>query len=551
MPPIPVRNLAKLGIVKDREPWDLPPEAWSGGRNVRFEDGKAMRASIFREFVPDVVDSSPNLVDVAGLCSYRPSSGSDTVIILDSYGRANIVASGVTLADITETSGFTANQGVGPQYTYCTLAGVLYVNRDDLKPRILTPTANRLVTLPNMDSAWTAGVLRGFKDVLVAFNVTKSGVNYDSMVKWSDIASGGSAPASWDTTDPTKLAGENQPPEMRSIVDANNLRDVMMIYTDRQIWSMEYTGEKTFVFRFRKLWEDEKFGAIARNCSIEIDGMHYVFGSGDIYAHDGVRPPQSICEGLVRRHIYSSMVPSEKSKFFVAHNPPTAEVMFCYVSRDPEAALPGSTYCNTAAVFNYRSRSWSFVDLPNSAAAAVGNAELPSIWSDLPSTSTWANTGGTWADLLDLTKPSMMLVGAASAGVLTAHRLYVADPIQKNSRVALPASSEANPAAFMELVGLDLDMVGASVGTFKRIRTIHPQARLHVGPPPTIKVGAGEYPADDPSYESPVPFDPATTKRVPSRASGRYLSIRVDIPPETDFDFTGFDLDAVPGGRRG
>lgn len=551
MPPLPIRNLAKLGIVKDREPWDLPPEAWSGGINMRFEDGKAMRSPIFREAVADVVDASTNLVDVAGVCSYRPPAGYDKVILLDSEGRANLLVSGTTLLDITEPSGFTPNATDDAQFTYCTLANVLYVNREDQAPRILTPDATNLVKLPDQDSAWTAKVIRGFKDLVVAFNVTKNGISYDNMVKWSDIAVSGAPPASWDTTDPTKLAGENSPSEMRAIVDANNLRDSMMIYTDRQIWSMEFTGEKTFVFRFRKLWEDEKYGAMSQNCSVEVDGMHFVFGHNDLFVHDGIRPPTSICEGLVRRYVFSSMVLSEKRKFYVAHNPQTTEVLFCYISRDPDVSFPDTTYCNRAAAFNYRSKSWSFVDLPGTPGSVVANAENPSVWEDLPDTLTWETMGGTWADLLDNYKPSLMMPGGVLDGLLSAHRLYVVDPIQKNSRIALPASYEANPQAYLERTGIDMDEAGAPLAAFKRIRAIYPQARLHVGPAPSFQIGASKQAVDDPTYQDLVVYDPATSKKVPSRASGRYLAIRVQIEATADFDLTGFDLDAVPGGGRG
>jgi hypothetical protein len=34
---IPVDNVGQVGIVKDINPWQLPPNVWSDGNNVRAE----------------------------------------------------------------------------------------------------------------------------------------------------------------------------------------------------------------------------------------------------------------------------------------------------------------------------------------------------------------------------------------------------------------------------------------------------------------------------------------------------------------------------------
>ncbi len=48
MPTLPVRNLAERGLLLDPHPYDLPINAFTSGSNVRFENGKARRAPIFR-----------------------------------------------------------------------------------------------------------------------------------------------------------------------------------------------------------------------------------------------------------------------------------------------------------------------------------------------------------------------------------------------------------------------------------------------------------------------------------------------------------------------
>jgi hypothetical protein len=549
--PIPVRNLGKVGVVKDIEPWDLPPEGWSGGVNVRFDDGQAIRAPVFREAIRNLPATSGHLQDAAGLAAFRPPTGYDMVVLLDSWGRADLLINATATRRITETSGFTPNYVDGSQFTSCTLGGVLYICREDARPRMLLPTAPNLVTLPNMDSGWSASILRGFGDTLVAFNVTKSGIAYDNMVKWSDLTLAGGPPGSWDTSDPTTLAGENTPAGMRGgIQDANTLRDIMVIYTDRQIWAMEKTGEKTFVYKFRLIWSDEKYGAISKNCSIEIDGMHYVFGQGDIYRHDGIRPPESLISGLNRRYIFGNMMMSEQRRFFVSHNPQTSEVMFNYVSQDPDIHFPASSGCNRSFVYNYRNNTQSFMDVPCITAAAVANAEAPTPWSSMPTPLTWASAGGTWAELMDNFKPALLVVGKMAAPTLSAARLYALDPIQKNSRVNMPISSQANPPAYLEKRAIDLDFSGAPLGYFKRVNALYPQCRLYSGEAPVIRIGATEFPGQEPVWGGLTELDPSVVSMIPGRASGCYLAIRLDIPSRTDFSVSGFDLDVGPGGRR-
>src|SRR5690349_5298369 len=47
MPMLPIRNLGELGVIRDPAPYDLPPNALSKGRNVRFRYGRIERSPIF------------------------------------------------------------------------------------------------------------------------------------------------------------------------------------------------------------------------------------------------------------------------------------------------------------------------------------------------------------------------------------------------------------------------------------------------------------------------------------------------------------------------
>ena len=80
-----------------------------------------------------------------------------------------------------------------------------------------------------------------------------------------------------------------------AIVDGLQLGTNFVIYSSTEAMLMEFVGG-TFIFNFRKLFSDE--GIINQNCVVEADGKHYVFGTHDIYMHDGTTK-QSICDERV------------------------------------------------------------------------------------------------------------------------------------------------------------------------------------------------------------------------------------------------------------
>jgi len=42
---LPVKNLTQLGIVTDIAPFELPPNAWTEGNNISFEQGAVVKSS--------------------------------------------------------------------------------------------------------------------------------------------------------------------------------------------------------------------------------------------------------------------------------------------------------------------------------------------------------------------------------------------------------------------------------------------------------------------------------------------------------------------------
>lgn len=543
---LPVRNIGKAGLMMDNEPWDEPWEAWSSGTNIRFDDGKAQRAPIFRTFT--TAASSTLLSGVGGVISYRPYSGFDVSYFIDQSGR-------IQQAPVTAATPDASGPGYVPvvgtaQFTTAHLADCLYVNRESGVPRVLTPGATTFVPVPNWPTSYTAQVVRALSSFAVAFNITKGPTQYGNMVKWSDAVSAGAAASAWDPTVTTSLAGENLLSQMDGpILDANNLGAGMLIYSSRQCWAMEPTGDKTFLFNFRKLWEEPRWGVWTRNCALEVEGQHYVFGQGDMYVHDGVSRPQSIASGKIRKFVYSNMIAAQASKFFVCHDPFSTSVLFCFVSQDKDVVFKNPTFCNKAAVYNYLNGTWGLMELPNIGGATLANANYLVPWAG--DTKPWALSGGAWLDQADSAKTALLMAGDALGPQLPAPTIYALDPIFRYSRISLPFDPYANSPAYLEHGGISLDLAGMPLQHYKRVRRIDLQARVLAGGPITVSIGASPQSVAAPVYTtSQYVYDPAVTDFIPSSATGRYLALRIDAPANCEFDVTGFDLDVIPGGKR-
>jgi hypothetical protein len=171
------------------------------------------------------------------------------MIYANNDGRLFQFANGIE-TDVTE-GGHVNNVDPRP-YTGCSLSSCTYVNRPMRSP-LLLPAGLAFANIPAWNANWRAVALRSYKSFLIALNVTKAGVNFPSLVKWSDVAANNAAPTTWDETDTTKLAGENPLSQARTpIVDGGPLGDNFIIYTHDEVWKMSLVGGR-FIFDFQRL----------------------------------------------------------------------------------------------------------------------------------------------------------------------------------------------------------------------------------------------------------------------------------------------------------
>ena len=308
MPNLPIRGLGSVGVVTDVDPYNLPINGFTRGKNVRFHEGKVSHGPVFRD-----VAAGNQLTNPVFVHGVQAATGYDTVLVVTDEFDINEFSNGVF------TQRYAGNSQLNTtELTATSLANVTYVNRSDRIPVHRTSSTSTFTDLPNWPTTLRATSLRSFGDFLVAMNTTENGVEHPNRVRFSTTALSNSVPSTWDETDVTESAGFNDLVQMETpILDGATLGSNFLIYSSDQVWLMEFVGG-TFIFNFRKLYDDA--GVMSQNCIVEVEGKHFVFDFDDIYMTDG-NTRQSICDGRVRDYIFNGIDYSKRCLLYTSPSP--------------------------------------------------------------------------------------------------------------------------------------------------------------------------------------------------------------------------------------
>ncbi len=537
----PIRNLGEVGIITDLNPYDLPPNAVSRGVNVRFQEGKIAKAPAFRRVFELIYDASagdtipPYDLTPSFLFDFKYPGSSDLINIVEDDGRIWQFIND-DIAEVTQT-GFSGTSADTP-FTHTVFQGMSILNRSNMIPQVFHDADTEYDDLANWTSDHRCRALRAFKSYLIALDITKGATRYPTMIKWSDTGSYNTEPL-WDETDPTLNAGENTPGDATSAwLDGLPLANQFFIYNDSQVFRLAETGTND-VFDFKLKFNNR--GIINTNCVVEHDGVHYVFDSDDIYAHDGVQT-RSICEGVVRKYIYQSIDLAAKDSFFVFKSPGKNTIHFCYKSADELVAFPDATKCNRAAVFDTVSKTWTFDDLPNAVGWAYANIDTFRTYEDV--TTDYETTGGTYNEGSTGDSQHLFIGGLASTGDGLDSVLYGFDLIE-GGILPYPVDETATMPAIAYRWGIDMDETGAEIQANKYLRDFFPQIDDFDGSGVTLKFAATMYTVQVPTWGTAQAFDPSSQYHLNPDVAGRYLGWYIACTALTDFRFSGFDFDAV------
>ena len=237
--------------------------------------------------------------------------------------------------------------------------------------------------------------MRAFRSFLIALNITKDGVNFPRVVKWSTEAATQTLPTSWNETTSTVDAGEFELADSKGdILDGLQLRDSFMIYKEDAVYSMTFVGTP-FIFSFRQL--SPTIGAIAKNCVAEFDGGHAIFGKGNFYINDGQRI-KPILPMKLKEYVFQSIDGQQTNKCFVTADYGRTEILFCFTADGATTDQP-----NKAVVWNYITNTFTIRDIPDLSHIGYGNVGNPvraTTWA--ATTDTWESSTGPWTMSYDL-----------------------------------------------------------------------------------------------------------------------------------------------------
>lgn len=509
MPIVKIPNAGQFGVVYDLPAYELPVNAWSRASNVRFKDGCVERfrgdAQVF-----DAPSVTPYYVAPYQVGDYRywVHAGLSAVYADDGTTRTDITGTAPTGSATDFWNGGTLN-------------GVFVLNNGKDQPMFWGGNpANNLATLTGWNANWRAKVVRPFKNYLVALDVTKSGTRFGNMVKWSHSAVPGTIPTSWDETDVTKDAGEQDLAEEPSaMVDCLPLGDVNIIYKERAMFAMQYIGHPA-IFRFQRLPGD--VGALAQRCAVATPIGHVVLTPGDVVVHNG-QGPQSIANAQVRRWLFTSIDSANYRNAFLTANPARNEVWVCF----PEV---GSTFCSAALVFNWLDKTWAYRQLSNVTHGEAGQLLYSAATSWDSDTGTWDEADDAWGQD-DFSPVDSRLILAS-----TAPRLALADSGMTFSGSAF--------TSLVERTGLTFD----APQSVKTIRAVYPRIDASDGTLIRVEVGGSMDAETAPTWSPAVEFTVGQSQKIDAFVSGRFLAVRFTSLDNKPWRIKSYDLDIVMRG---
>lgn len=537
----PVRDIAKYGIIADCDPYTLPVGAWTGGVNVRFRNKKITRGPVWR----NVLTPQDNARFVVG---FSPTAGNDQSYL--GYLNGRLYLTSPSAQTNYSIAGYVDNNAEAP-WSSAHVGDLLYVNREDRVPWYLPAGTSQFAAIPGWTSTNRAHIIRASNSALIAFNVTEGATNYPTMVRTSSFAVAGTPPSSWDYTIPSNNSTRNILADMEgSIVDAQTLHNDVYIYGSNETWLMAFIGG-TQLWAYRKVFDNR--GAINANCSIEVNGRHYVFGQDDVWTHDGTTP-ESIADGRVRELIFGSIDMSQSNRCFVTHNAALKEIHFCYVSGDALVSFPGYSVsgqagCNRQAVYNYAQDHWTFDDVPYCYSASKCNIDIVLTYATIGTT--FATQGGTYQDQANSAKKVLVYVGDANAAAGLSKNLYAFDQYGTGSIAPYPVDTVATKRMYLEHSGIDLTSLEKDLSDMLVVSSLYPQGRVDTNAQPvSFVVGGADYYTTTATLSDPQTWDGASLYKLDFNMPGRFFTMQITFNDYKSVTLTGFDLDLRDEGQE-
>ena len=351
---VPVRNVGTKGIIKDTSPVLLTPEAWSDGKNVRFDNASVSKITGHQSILSTTVE--PIALE------YWNADKSYV------YGDAENIYKVTANNTSTEISSKTYDSDGRWQFSLFDGGRTLIVNNTVEAPQYLFQGGTTLADLPGWPANTTAGILRPFKGVLIAGNLTiGTDTEQPGSVRISSLAGPGAVPASWTvgnindngTADQFLLSNTSRVTEIR------NYRGVGFLFTEDSIHTLRLATENS-ITRVNNL--NFGVGCLAPDCVTEFEGGMFSVDRNDLYVTQGSGGIESVSNHKVREYFLNNLNSTHFRNTFTTLNKPKDEIWVCF----PNLSTNTAGSCNEAMIWNYKDNTWSHRDLPNVFSATQG-----------------------------------------------------------------------------------------------------------------------------------------------------------------------------------
>ena len=537
------------GINTDLSPYEMPNELWSSGNNVDFKGARVNVALGYQRMMSTAQLSVIPKHAVAfkdGSTDYWYYAGDTKIYRTEVSTHINVTRqtdsvdedytpefditydpddSNIVLSSVRQHSGWTSD----------VFNGALLLNNGYDLPQVYSTSTSKMVNLTAWPSTDKCGVLRPFKNYLVALDITDSGGRRPTMVKWSDTAPLGDVPQSWSAVDASSQAGYNILPDTQGqVLEGKALGDTFFIYKNDAVWAMQFIGGN-FVFSFRKVFNDA--GILAKDCVAEYDNKHFVVGVDDVYVHDGTTK-KSVISNKMQEFFYNDIDTDHVSKVRCVANNARKEMIIYYPNFSNEDGI-----ANTAITWNWESDSWSKRDIGNISHITTGIVSLEGTdtrsWGADTDSPTWAGSTGVW-DSQTYNPAVDSLVYITQGGLANSSNFNLGN----TGLIMKLGGTETSYESFVEREGIDF---GDDKG-YKYVHAIYP----HMIGEGTVKiyVGTEEFQGGGISWSQPQEFVVGQDYKVNFRKSGRYIAVRFESDGGTLWGLTGYSMEYSLEGRQ-
>jgi len=535
-----VDDVGSVGLVLDTAPWKIPQGAWTFLQNAYCRDSSVTLADGYGNLPLTVSEN------IEAIFSYN-ISGSEFYIVC---GSSKVwVLSATTLYDITPLNfSFSYNADLG--WDHVIFNGVFILNDGINQPYFwplsaggpsVTARLQPLSSVSDWPSNQSCTVLKSFNSALFAMGISRNGVQFPYLVLFSDFAEPGTLPSEWLASSTNSAGDFSIADTLDSIVDAILFKDSLLIFKERSVYGVRFIGGN-FVYQCFSV--NQSVGILARKCVTTSADVLVVITADDVMVSQGMEF-SSIVSSRLRQDIFRKMDSMLYKRTYVLHDTISKSIWLVV----PQEGQVG----RFAYIWNYSNNTWQTRELNGFVSGTVGNFS-----TDSPSGTsgdTWNSIQGSWSSAQFPWK--IPALGESSAKLIFAKRgSGVSNSIAFSTRLGdssildvFPAILERRWIPFPRGDVLDWD-------TVKFVTEVWPKFSVE-GAWPTFSQGikiwlAGQMSQDDPLEWKFIGeyFPGSFKKKLGARVSGRFISIRFEIPALTPWTLTGYDIEYKLQSRR-